>query len=391
MSGCYFNNKESCNFTYPFSEMKLSNSLFSKSQIFISPFRKGGLRGIFNAFSITICILLFCSINLNAATLEPKTGARPLGMAAYSAVSDDINAMCYNPAGLSLIQTHELSSAYAPLYGFDSEILQSYLAYAYPAGRWGTFGINFSYLDYGDMDWRDNSGEALGTFSRTDYSFYASYGLRVIESIAFGLSAGYNSVGMDAVDEFAGGVGFDAGLLYTIASKISLGLNVENLGGVSAADMEIARQKIRTGVAVSALDRGDMGLIIAMDLEEQQGKTDSLYTGFEYSIFSPSSFFIKRKIQERYINLSKKHGQIVDYSEGVPEQNSRISLCLRGGLRKRFAVSEPISLSGGVSIKYIAIPGSLTIKLDHAFSWHRYMDSTQRFSLGLEMGDSAYN
>jgi hypothetical protein len=333
------------------------------------------------------------SLSTQAATLEPKTGARPLGMSAFAAVADDINAICWNPAGLSLLQNQEGTAAYAPLYGFDTEINQSYLAYAYPIGRWGTVGANLSYLNYGDMDWRDDSGEDLGSFSRSDYSIYASYGIRLIESLSLGMYIGTTSIRMDkspldppftkgGEGDSATGVGFDLGALYTIASRASLGLCIENIGGVSASDRELARQKIRTGAAFSALNRPDMGLVVALDIEEQQGKLDTLYSGMEWSVFSPSSFFVKRKLQERYINLEKYEG-IADYAEGLPEQRGRASLCIRGGIRKRLAVDESMAFSGGVCIKYVVLPGSLTVRIEHAFAWHPYLETTHRFQLTI--------
>ncbi len=221
-----------------------------------------------------------------AATLEPRTGARPLGMSAFAAVADDINAVSWNPAGLVLLQNQEATAAYTPMYGFDTDISQSYLAYAYPTVKWGTIGVNLSYLGYGDMDWRDDSGTDLGTFSRTDYSIYASYGIRLIDALSLGVSAGTTSVRMNSIEESATGLGFDLGLLYTIASRASFGLYLENIGGVSASDREIARQKVRTGAAVSVLDRPNTGLVLAMDIEEQQGKLDTLYSGVEWSVFS---------------------------------------------------------------------------------------------------------
>jgi len=336
------------------------------------------------------CVLLLLVASVQAATLEPKTGARPLGMSAFAAVADDINAICWNPAGLTLLQSQEATASYAPVYG-DAEIVQNYLAYAYPTGKWGTFGINLSYLDYGDMDWRDVEGSDLGVFSRSDYSVYASYGMRLIESLSLGVSLGTTSVSMDSVDDSATGVGIDFGLLYTIASRASIGFYLENIGGVSASDREIARQKIRTGAAVSVLDRPDMGLILALDVEEQQGKLDTLYSGVEWSIFSPSTFFTKRKLQERYINLKKSYGDMADYGEGLPEQSGRTSLCIRTGIKKRLAVDEPMTFSGGFCVKYKIRPKSLTMRIEHAFSLHSYLGTTHRISLGFEMGRMVYS
>ena len=82
---------------------------------------------------------------------------------------------------------------------------------------------------------------------------------------------------------------------------------------------------------------------------------------------------------------------MADYEEGLPEQKGRTSLCIRGGIRKRLAVDEPLSFSGGFCIKYLLLPKSLALMIEHAFSWHPYLDATHRFSLGLEMGQIAYH
>jgi len=359
------------------------NSLFHRP-IDLSPHRLTDLLAVF-------CVLCLLSASAQAATLEPKTGPRPLGMSAFAAVADDINALCWNPAGLSLLQSQEATASYAPLYG-DADITQNYLAYAYPTGKWGTFGINLSYLDYGDMDWRDVEGNGKGLFSRSDYSIYASYGMRLIESLSLGVSLGTTSISMDSIEDgSATGVGLDFGLMYTILSRASIGFYLENMGGVGASDREIARQKIRTGAAVSVLDRPDMGLILALDVEEQQGKLDTLYSGVEWSIFSPSSFFTKRKLQERYVNLTKKYEGMADYEEGLPEQRGRTSLFIRTGIKRRLAVDEPMTFSGGFCIKYKIRPKSLTMRIEHAFALHPYLGTTHRFSLGLEMGKMVYD
>ena len=333
-------------------------------------------------FFYAICILFFVS---SAMALELKTGPRPLGMAAYAAVADDINATSWNPAGLSLLQNHEIITDYTPLYGFDTEIAQSHLAYAYPMGRMGTLGMDLSYLSYGNLDWRDNQGNDLGSFSRKDYSVKASYGMRMIEALSLGASVEIISINMDLSENSTTAFGFDLGLMYTLLSRASFGLYLDNIGGVKAGDRKIARQVVRTGAAFSILNRPGMGLIAAIDLDEQQGKIDTLYSGFEMSLFSPSSFFVKRKIQERSAMLGKYEG-MADYREGLPEQSGKISLCIRGGMQKRLAVDEPLSLSGGVSIRYLLKPKSSALKLEHAFIWHPYLDTTHRIALSLELG-----
>jgi hypothetical protein len=342
-----------------------------------------------NLLSIVLCVMvsmLICSTQTYSATLEPKIGVRPMGMSAFSAVADDVNATSWNPAGLVLMLNQEAIMAYSPVY--DADITQSNMAYAYPSGKWGTFGLDFSYLNYGNMDWRDSLGKDMGSFNRKDYSIYASYGINLVSSLSVGASFGTTSISMNPMNDSANGLGFDLGALYNIASKASIALHLENIGGVSAGDKEIARQRLRLGTAYSIINKPNMGLTLALDVDEQQKKFDTLYLGAEWSAFGPSSFFAKRKIQERYITLQKYDG-VANYAEGLPEKKGKISLLVRGGMKKRLTVDEPLGFSGGFSVRYAIMP-KLTIKLEHAFELHPYLDTTQRFSIGLEMGKMVY-
>ena len=254
---------------------------------------------MFKCMKIALCLIigiLICSTLAFPATLEPKVGVRPMGMSAFSAVADDINAIDWNPAGLALMLNQEATMTYAPVYGFVSDINQNHLAYAYPTGKWGTAGIDFSSLNYGNMNRRDQSGKDLGSFNRKDSSIYLSYGINLVNSFSVGASLGTTSVNMNHIDESARGFGFDIGALYSIKSRASVALFVENIGGVNAGDREIARQRVRFGTAYSIINKPTMGLTLALDLDEQERKFDTIYFGAEWSAFSPSNFFAKRKI-----------------------------------------------------------------------------------------------
>ncbi|MDI6641780.1 MAG: hypothetical protein QME68_05665, partial [Elusimicrobiota bacterium] len=74
-------------------------------------------------------------------------GARPVGMGgAFTAVSDDVLAISYNPAGISQIKYFELNAMYAKLYtGLDAvDLGMSYAAFVYPARKIGSFGLNWA-------------------------------------------------------------------------------------------------------------------------------------------------------------------------------------------------------------------------------------------------------
>lgn len=338
--------------------------------------------------SMFTSLLIFLSLQgSRGEAIGQKAGARPLSMSAFSAVADDVNAVSWNPAGLSLIQNHELSIIYAPLYEW---IKQSYLAYALPFGKWGTLAMDLSYVSYGEMDWRNEQGEKMGSFSRKDYSIYASYGITLLDSLSLGASVGANALRLEPIDDSATGIGIDIGALYNIGTMASVGLSIENVGGVNASDRMIARQKIRLGTAISAVNRSNMGLLFAFDVEEQQKRLDTLFAGVEWSIFSPSSFFVSRKLHERIIELGSKYNDMADLKEGLPEKQGRTSLYMRAGMKKRLFLDDPTSFSGGFCLKYEVIPNKMIIKFEHAFEWHQYLDTTHRLSMGLEFGKAIY-
>jgi hypothetical protein len=99
-------------------------------------------------------IILVSPILCNAAFEQSIVGARPAGLGgAYTAVSDDVYSVYYNPAGLARIKRMEFSAQYTKLHvGLDdgSSIGNSFIGVATPVKidekDWGTVG--FSWLQF---------------------------------------------------------------------------------------------------------------------------------------------------------------------------------------------------------------------------------------------------
>src|SRR5712671_2289997 len=87
-----------------------------------------------------------------SASFEPlPVGGRAAGMGeAYSAISDDVFSLYYNPAGVLQITRPEIGSYYSQLYpGLtdNSQISRMFVGYAQPFGKEGRHGaIGASYL-----------------------------------------------------------------------------------------------------------------------------------------------------------------------------------------------------------------------------------------------------
>src|SRR5688500_4030369 len=72
-------------------------------------------------------------------------GARPLAMGrAFTAVSDDIDALYWNPAGLSTYRSSQVAFQHSPLPLGGA---YQYLAYSQPLYALGNFGIGIVNLD----------------------------------------------------------------------------------------------------------------------------------------------------------------------------------------------------------------------------------------------------
>ncbi|TPW19000.1 MAG: hypothetical protein FD126_3126, partial [Elusimicrobia bacterium] len=88
--------------------------------------------------------------NTTANFLRIGVGARPVAMGeAYAALSDDANAVFYNPAGLAVLERQEVTMMHNK---FFEGVSQQYGAYAYPHWKYGTFAAAFTMLSIEPFD-----------------------------------------------------------------------------------------------------------------------------------------------------------------------------------------------------------------------------------------------
>ncbi|HAM38135.1 MAG TPA: hypothetical protein DCP53_01850 [Elusimicrobia bacterium] len=203
-----------------------------------------------NILSRWISILFFnliISSCLYAAFDEMNVGARAQGMAgAFTAVSDDVNALFYNPAGASMLKKSEFTSNYGKLFmGLDdnSSIGSSFMGFVYPTERYGALG----------MSWYNLS--LSGFYDETVLSL--SYSYNILSKIAVGVNVkdlmrkfGSNDYTKTAIDTTGNtrldiegvsvdpvfeksrrttNISGDLGLLYTYSNVVSFGFSAKNV------------------------------------------------------------------------------------------------------------------------------------------------------------------
>ena len=154
---------------------------------------------------LATCILTaLASPSLAGTSLQVPIGPRAIAMGgAFSSISDDAEALYWNPAGLPWIGHQEITGTHANLFG--SDIQDNYVAFVLPltpqdaaAVDWYRSGFNDTELDFGE--------------NRIDLS----YGRKVLSFLSAGGTVKYltRNTDLDGVSVRNGkGAGLDFGLI----------------------------------------------------------------------------------------------------------------------------------------------------------------------------------
>ncbi len=170
----------------------------------------------------------------NAAKVSALGGA-------YAGLSDDLNAVSYNPAGLAQIYGTEFQFTHV-LYYLDTRI--NSFTYGQRIGKLG-IGFKWKMLSAEDTG-RKSSGAKIENFDITMSHYAFGVGFPVAERHRVGftmniISEKYEVGGMNNFTEDLSdsGVGFDIGWHYTGFRGSSYGIVIRNMGsGLKPADEE---------------------------------------------------------------------------------------------------------------------------------------------------------
>ena len=133
---------------------------------------------------LIIIVIIFSSLmNLNASIgeagvtlpiLDYTPGARAMGIGgAFTALSDDVTSIYWNPAGLARMDKQEIYAMFEELFQGTSYWLGGY---AIPFYGIGTFGVGLISLNTGNIVGTGPLEEDLGIYSDTQTMMILSYG-----------------------------------------------------------------------------------------------------------------------------------------------------------------------------------------------------------------------
>ena len=183
--------------------------------------------------------MLFCSSLIFAKgagstaaeflAIQPGASTSGMGETGVAEVCDG-NALYWNPAGLALLKTPEISITHMI---YIQELNYDYMAYSRPTNKYGTFAAGAIALYSGNIPkTSENSlGNYLDTgqsFTSMEYAILFGWGKQIDKKLSLGLSVKSITQTIDAVSAsgFAGDVGID----YALRDKLRIGMAVQNLG-----------------------------------------------------------------------------------------------------------------------------------------------------------------
>lgn len=193
--------------------------------------------------------------------ITPDARANAMGNTG-TALADDLNAIYWNPAGLGFFDYfdppygydpdkeldpyQQISLSYSPwLPQFNAGLSYGNLSYGRFFERFnGTLAGNFIFMNLGEFDQTNESGQLQGTFRSNEFVIGLSYGTIIAPDLSAGIQLKYIQSNLTPTSNNVGGgnagsgisFAFDFGLLWKpvnlplFEDRLSLGLNLQNIG-----------------------------------------------------------------------------------------------------------------------------------------------------------------
>lgn len=222
----------------------------------------------------------------NILTLPSSVRSQGMGNA-YSAVGKDVTALFGNPGGLGFARRYEALFLYEK--GFQS-LRQHNVGLVIPFGqftaanvdRFGSLGVAFGMLDYGNFEARDRNGVRVGDYDADENALTLAYGHRFLEWVSIGVKGKMYKRTID--HQKNSGWAYDVGGLFgkktwPVHAAVT-GFNVNGQTTFVQQDEDLP-QSIVYGLAYN-VDRGK--LTLAADLAQPQEGGLKPRAGAEYWI-----------------------------------------------------------------------------------------------------------
>ncbi|MCY4569659.1 MAG: hypothetical protein OXD49_15285 [Candidatus Poribacteria bacterium] len=224
--------------------------------------------------------------------LKQLLGAEHYGMGgSFVGATRGANALGSNPAGIGETEgnrfvihatrfPHTIALLSKPNLNANYEDYSRYehgssgvetLNWAFPVGKFGTFGLALALEQGGAFRRVNHLGKALNSFPENNLAIGLSYGVKIFGGTIVGVDTKWlrsKAVGIDGNEDLGHGYAYNVGFIQQIGKAIQIGAVVQNLSnGLSFSDPSIPDIMERTIVAGIAYEReiSDMALRFGID------------------------------------------------------------------------------------------------------------------------------
>ncbi len=293
--------------------------------------------------------------------LKIGIGARQTGMGESGiAVVRDVNAVFWDPAGITGIQTTQASFSYNRWF---ADLNYTAGAVGFRIQNIGVVGLSYSNLGYGDIpealavsESGSSDTRTGNTFTGNDMSIGLTFARQFSDQLSIGVTGKYlrEKLFVYAVNTYA----FDVGTFYDTGFKgIRFAMSAQNFS-----------QSVNFLTVGSRKEGYDIPLLFNI--------------GASIDLVSPGDAFLNAGDQQK-LTMSLETVNSNDYGERWnlgAEYAFADFLYLRGGYRFNYDDGN-LSFGFGLAKKL----GDLDVRLDYSYVSYKYLSSPQRLSLVLGM------
>lgn len=237
------------------------------------------IRGIL--FSIILLSFVRQSFSL---PIDLQIGARPQGMGgAFVAMVDDINAVYWNPAGLTQIRTFEAAFMHVSPFSVGEASID-FSSFALPTNQTVAFGISWIHQK---AELEEGRGQTYKKSDMGENTFVLSLARKFTPDMSLGLNIKRLKIDSDVGG--GGGFGYDLGILYNTQNLIfnnpfSFGVMFRN--AFTDLKDESVPTTLRIGVATKVYNN-QISLAADMEKKKEVNKEENSYQfhfGGEYAL-----------------------------------------------------------------------------------------------------------